>query len=642
MAALLFPSLISPSPSQRRNLYTAVLMDLVRGSSDAIDALKLFSDLVLGERTDSDSPGFMAFDAHVGDTSCQLRAGMFLHIVSFHRNSLRACAKPEQSPLGVWLSQTIVALDNLRTEAKKACGRLTQERVHPSKLGFGEKHDTVEGILKTLGWSEPVGDFKPELKYAHTRKHSNDARVTIPEISPSPSPLDDSTNRQYLGSRRGLSEICRRLISALTTLYPYPASKVGSQHLIPTLASDCEKSSPLVTYNAVESDVLFPHKESRVVEIESSLSTLADGRAVSLENNGLLATTWDLHDSRMLVRYLVFTYILSKYKRFCRLHGVVGARIDLDAPGNYAFEMVRNDVDLSNIHYKHPKIPGRTVLEIRNLQAWVSDLSCAWLQALASPAVTQSGLGRLLAKTTQKSPKNLTVMPTYVGYLLLRELWAKNSEIIVMVSRRFCDHGFHTNFFLARLKFVQSEGKRYQDHPHTIGQHVIWELQHVTPEMLLESRYQAKPCIIGMGVSIDGSYSDYMAASSPDSPRKQPHDCHDCANNQAHVSDMLNTDHDRLALAFFAHHKHYSFPLGKDIDEADFVEDNMREEVPFLAEHWQKSVDEAESLGTATSLRVFEWQHILLESKARIVKRMALQKDAMPVSADIPVLPSQE
>ncbi|KAI9760485.1 MAG: hypothetical protein M1835_000153 [Candelina submexicana] len=642
MATFLFPSSVSSSPSLKRNLYTAVLMDLIRGSSDAIDALKLFSDLVVMKCTNSDLPGFMAFDAHVGDTSCQLRAGMLLSLTSFHRNCSRAYAKPEKSPLGLWLDETLVALERLRTEAKKACSRLTEERVHPSELGFGERNDTVEGILSALGWSEPVSNFAPEPKFAQTQKDSKDTIVTVAEISPSTSQLEDPISCQRLESTRGLSEMYRLLTSALARLYRYSTSKVETQHSAPRMMSDYEKLFPSMTYKAAESDAHSPQRISSVIKVETSLSILTDIRAEPQESNGLLATTWDLHDSRVLVRFIVYTYILSKYKRFCRLQDVVGARIDLDAPGNYGFELVRNNLALSNINYKHPKIPGRTVIEVRNLQAWISNFSCAWLQAIASPAMTQSGLGRLLAKTTQKSPKNLTVMSTYVGYLLLRELWAKNRETIVLVSRRFCDQGFHNNFFLARLELIESDGEKCDDPSHTLGQHIVWRLQQVKPETLLNSQDQADPHIIGMGVSIDGSYLDYMAASSPTSSRTHTHDCHDCPNNLTHISDMVNADHDRLALAVFAHHKHYAFPLGKDINEADFVAEHMREEVPSLAEHWQKSVNESESLGTGTSLRVFKWQHILLESKARIVKRVVAQKDAMPVSADIPVFYPQD
>jgi hypothetical protein len=58
---------------------------LVRGALDAIEALELFRGLLLGTNNDPQSVGFMAFDAHGGDTACHLRAGMLLEVFSVHR-----------------------------------------------------------------------------------------------------------------------------------------------------------------------------------------------------------------------------------------------------------------------------------------------------------------------------------------------------------------------------------------------------------------------------------------------------------------------------------------------------------------------------------------------------------------------------
>ncbi len=202
--------------------------------------------------------------------------------------------------------------------------------------------------------------------------------------------------------------------------------------------------------------------------------------------------------------------------------------------------------------------------------------------------------------------------------------------------------GFHSNFFLAHLEFKDVAAAR-ADKPEefTLGQYVSWHLEHVTADWLIKAPDQDTPHIVAMGNSIGGSYSDYMVACSADSPTSHVHSDQSCPNNIQHISDFLSADHDRLTLAFFANHKHYAFPLAtaedEMIGEERIVEDRMMEESGYLAENWAKSKMEAESLGTANSLKVWAWQHVLLETKSRIAKKVLATTDVMPLSAKVSV-----
>lgn len=102
---------------------------------------------------------------------------------------------------------------------------------------------------------------------------------------------------------------------------------------------------------------------------------------------------------------------------------------------------------------------------------------------------------------------------------------------------------------------------------------------------------------------------------------------------------MLASDQDRLAQAIFADHRHYSFELaGKEgeLGEAKVIQLVMDELAPGLYEQWRASKQEAGELGIASSLRLFMWQHMVLESPARFLR--LLEGMDRPWVVDAPVL----
>jgi hypothetical protein len=68
------------------------LFYIIRGGTDAVEALELFLKLLLDFSTADNStsvncPSYLAFDAHVGDTACQLRACMLLEVTKLLRSA---------------------------------------------------------------------------------------------------------------------------------------------------------------------------------------------------------------------------------------------------------------------------------------------------------------------------------------------------------------------------------------------------------------------------------------------------------------------------------------------------------------------------------------------------------------------------
>ncbi len=154
MAHFLFPANASVDKGKRKDDYPPLLADIVRGATDSIHALNLFRELVVGHGNAPSTPGFMAFDAHVGETGCHLRAGMVNDIFSTYRRIFQSHANAWKT-VEIWLDETIARLEGVTTQARTACARLTKDKVKPSQLGINPKQETPRKILLLLGWSEP-------------------------------------------------------------------------------------------------------------------------------------------------------------------------------------------------------------------------------------------------------------------------------------------------------------------------------------------------------------------------------------------------------------------------------------------------------------------------------------------------------
>ncbi|KAL5357894.1 hypothetical protein BJX96DRAFT_145517 [Aspergillus floccosus] len=145
-----------------------------------------------------------------------------------------------------------------------------------------------------------------------------------------------------------------------------------------------------------------------------------------------------------------------------------------------------------------------------------------------------------------------------------------------------------------------------------------------------------------MGNSIDGSYEDYMNAART----QQKHIEEPCDENENHVANFLAGDLDRLSLAFFARHRHYTFDLNSVGDDDEILHErmvvagHMDKVFPELANQWRISDGEADEIGVAgTSLHMFAWQHAFVETKGRIAALISEATHTMPISARLEKLP---
>lgn len=318
MADILFPALEHRFKFQRRIVYATFLTDVVRSSSDAIDALSLFRNLLYGDQKGPDSIGYMAFDPHGGETGCHIRAGMVLEVFRVHRQLAFDNNNRPLTPK--WIDQTIETLQETRERAKELCGRLTVQRITASKLGLSDKEDTPSHILDLVGWKEPVFD---------------------------------------------------RISGSLYESPSEPTGSVSSSMLTQALASlNFEQGIPKVLdQDATSSSATAPQTPcSTATSFDDVLSPVQ--------------TRWDLHDGDIMLRFVVYSYILSKYKMFFCLKSNVGARLFPEAAVKYQYELMTGHWNYDNVEFRKAKL-DRNGAELRALQSWMSDLSCAWLQSCA-------------------------------------------------------------------------------------------------------------------------------------------------------------------------------------------------------------------------------------------------------------------
>ncbi|GAD99166.1 predicted protein [Paecilomyces variotii No. 5] len=633
MADFLFPAFEERIHSHKRLLYPAFLTDLVRGASDAIEALELFRGLLLETNHGPQSMGFMAFDAHGGDTACHLRAGMLLEVFSVHRQLIldQTVGTPR---IPLWINKNIQSLEGTRERARKLCAALTYDRVHPTKLGLGAKDDTSEHILSVLGWKEPFFPRSRESLYSSTEPLRESQKggpfITVlsnGNLTPASFESPESPENPDIEVRGLLSNQLSGLNLAGVSLeldrkeqeWPNDAERNGPLH-------------PTYDWNIGTPPFSPPRSPS------SGATPSIDG---SESEASPLQTRWDLLDSRFLVRFIVFSYILSKYKTFFCFKDVVGARLYPEGAVSRGYELMEQSWDFKNVEYKKAKLE-RMSLELRALQMWLSDFSCAWLQSLSMRDSPASNMTRLLLGTVQKSAKGLTAAACYPGYILLRNELAREEQTFVMIDRHFCPHGIHFNVFLADLHHVgnrEDEETRFD----TRLEPVDWKVRHMTLDDLYKSPNQSRPHPVIMGNSIQGASADYIARLSSHytaSPvGTSLHDDSSCQENVAHIESFLAADHDRLALSFFAAHKSYSFPLANGQDEVGFVGSRMEEEWPGLREKWLASREELSTLGGGEqSLHLFGWQHMFVDTKERLAHKLDIwikNEELMPLSADV-------
>jgi hypothetical protein len=340
---------------QKRMHYGTILSDIVRACSDATKALSLFRSLVLGQSQEPDSLGFIAYDAHCGDAGCQLRAGMLREIFLQHQETVSGLKKHSTS----WIEPHIRRLDRLKRNAEKSLHLLTHAKLPPEILGFGAKQDYVENIVKALERDEYA------FGENHTAGRNDINKIRVETMD---------TNSGYR------MELERRMSW-----------------------SDNDKSLLIRTPGLSSSSSTSASEDS---------SSKSWGSIMPTDSSFDTNPSWDPSNLFQVARFLVYTFTLSKYKKFCRQGKSFGMRLDLEGILFQGLDLTKYQWNVSNKDYQVGKKQG-TKYEVRRLQAWLCQLTCSWVCSLAERSPSLPNINRYQ-----------TLLTTYL-------------EVTVLIERQF-------------------------------------------------------------------------------------------------------------------------------------------------------------------------------------------------------------
>lgn len=281
MAHYLFPANKSTDKDGRKYEYHLLLADLVRGATDSINALALFRDLVVRHDSGPETPGFSAFNAHVGDDSNHLRAGMVNDMFSTYR-CLFQVSPTAWELVDDWLVETITQLKAVIVQARAAHRKPNRNKAESSHSRWHRHPIVPQEVLGRLGWVEPEQSFG----FA-----AEDGR----------GPLVSGASSSSFEKERASAK---------------------------------------------------PHRDQPV---------------------------WDVFDSTVLSRFAIYAYVLSKYKTASSDGSPLHTSLDHQAVNDFTQGLIS---DSGEVHVRQLDT-GRIEIEFRVLQAWLSELSCAWLQSLA-------------------------------------------------------------------------------------------------------------------------------------------------------------------------------------------------------------------------------------------------------------------
>lgn len=343
------------------------LFYIIRGGTDAVEALELFLELlsepsIAESKTKLDHSGYLAFDAHVGDTACQLRACMLLELTK-HLKKPMACTAVDTLRTTLCDLRTVVGgAQQLLTRLLELDWKKTQagglEVLSIPKAGV-----TTDGLLAVLSWLE----VRQKL-FQHDE-----------ESASSSEPFD------FQGA---------------------PASM----------------SSSMSESNAGSSTQSLSEWDSETSDDDDELKGVS-------ENS---------FNQEQILRFIVYSYVLSRYKQLTASGGVYRATLKPELAFERSERLVKGEFGRQFVR------PNKRAIgeEFTSLQRYISALSCSWLKSQAKKSWSlPSGYHSLLRSTIRTSTKGLSSASSYVGYLVLRSRWAEELHPIIIMTTRFCPSG---------------------------------------------------------------------------------------------------------------------------------------------------------------------------------------------------------
>lgn len=265
------------------------------------------------------------------------------------------------------INEYTTKLRQVHENAKEACKDIITHKVHPKVFG-GPTEDT----LKMLGW-DATDSTREEYPLASLVRQALDSKG---------SELPNNIHflaRFVQDSEAGMSDhdsstpsspdfsSTRTLTSTDPTEYDFDGS--SSQ----TSLCDAEDTEKL------RLDTLTIDQGGHDSKVGQSIARVQS----FFEDSLPMMCSWDPLSFHNLTRFAVFCYVLSKYKAFSIVNDTVGARTAPEDAAEVSYSFIRPYTGKKKV----PGKPQRILRELRELQSWLSDLSCAWQKSLAQRSI---------------------------------------------------------------------------------------------------------------------------------------------------------------------------------------------------------------------------------------------------------------
>lgn len=259
------------------------------------------------------------------------------------------------------IDESASKLRQVHDRAKEACKDVMAHKVHPKIFG-GPTADT----LKVLGWDITDTDKEANLLSSLVSQALSQKRDQLPsKISFLYHflPLSDTSTATSDSSAPSSPASFSTRTSDSQTEYD---SETSSSEPCSRSAGDIE---------LLQLDPLTTHQSTSNLRIAKSIA-----RAKCFFGDTLPVTyTWNPLSFGTLTRFVVYCYVLSKYKAFSIANNTVSARTAPEVAANVS----NNFLGPCTRKKKGPEKPQRILRELRDLQSWLSELSCAWQNSLA-------------------------------------------------------------------------------------------------------------------------------------------------------------------------------------------------------------------------------------------------------------------
>ncbi|CAI7676488.1 unnamed protein product [Penicillium manginii] len=129
-----------------------------------------------------------------------------------------------------------------------------------------------------------------------------------------------------------------------------------------------------------------------------------------------------------LIRFIIYSYVLSKYKRFIMTKSGLGCRLDPKLACEEGLRLIKPYWNIQNKDYRDAT-PKPIVEEFNALQAWLSQFGCTWLRSLST-----ANLGGLLHARQRGMPLTIQWKLTETDTATLAREKSEASPCLVLVG----------------------------------------------------------------------------------------------------------------------------------------------------------------------------------------------------------------